>query len=439
MCDTTKSDSVLQSTMNLIEEQKNNIEDGKINGIPFAIKEVRKELPCITRGSFVGITAGSKGAKTQLMNNIIIFNSILYAYEHPDLLRVKILFFGLEESPEDILMRFISYLLYVKSGYKIRVDHSVLISSDKEHLLSDNVYNIIKSDEIQDILKFYDNNVIFYEENNSVGIDKRVNEYADTHGVTTAVAWKKDESGNQKPIKTTYKPNDENEYVFVVIDHISLVSPVKGELNLTAAINNVSHNCVRYKNKYKYIPVLVQQQAAQETQGLQARMSNNIRSTKAGLADSKSTGNDFTLLLGLTNPYAMEVDNYLGYDVTKLKGYFRLFEIILNRHGQSNGLYPLFFDGAVNYFQTLPNPNDSAKLEIVYRHIEEIEKSTPKSNQGIKENESLSEKINNEDYVTEKSTSAIQFMRINKKNTSWLRNLTKKIRKHYLTKTEKSM
>lgn len=407
MCEYNQGESVLKSTMELIETQKKNIEEGKINGIPFAIPEVRKDLPCITQGSFVGLTAGSKGAKTQLMNNLIIFNSILYAYEHSDLLRVKMLFFGLEESPEDIFMRFISYLIYVKSGYKIRVDHNILISIDKAHLLSDKVLSMIKSDEIQDILKFYDKCVIFYDETNSVGIDKAVNTYARTHGTIENVAYAEDSNGKKIPIRQVYHPNDPDEYVFVIIDHISLISPTKDEFNLTSAINNMSHYCVKYKNLYKYIPVFVQQQAAQETQGLQARISGNVRSSKAGLSDSKSTGNDFTLLIGLTNPYAMEIDNYMGYDITRLKGYFRLFEIIFNRHGQSNGLYPLFFDGAVNYFQTLPRPEDYKRMNKVYENIKKIEEATPYSNQGLLEDEIKSMKSSSDTN----RTSAIKFVR----------------------------
>ena len=90
----------------------------------------------------------------------------------------------------------------------------------------------------------------------------------------------------------------------------------------------------------------------------------------AGLADSKSTGKDCTVMIGITNPYVWEVSNYLGYNIGILKSSFRCMEIVLNRKGQSNGICPLYFDGACNYYNELPLPNDVDKINEVYNKIQ---------------------------------------------------------------------
>lgn len=115
-----------------------------------------------------------------------------------------------------------------------------------------------------------------------------------------------------------------------------------------------------------------------ETGGIEARKTGNIRPTKAGLSDCKSTGNDVTLLFGITNPYSFEYPSYLGYDITKLKDNFRVMEVILNRHGKSNGLCPLFFDGAVNFFTPLPSSSDMDGLNLIYNHINSIARKVVK-------------------------------------------------------------
>lgn len=81
-------------------------------------------------------------------------------------------------------------------------------------------------------------------------------------------------------------------------------------------------------------------------------------------------------MIGITNPYSYELPNYLGYDVQKFKDHFRVMEIVLNRNGRSNGICPLFFDGAINSFKELPLPNDVININKVYSYLETRKKST---------------------------------------------------------------
>ena len=96
-----------------------------------------------------------------------------------------------------------------------------------------------------------------------------------------------------------------------------------------------------------------------ETGNLEAFKAGKIRPTMAGLADSKYTGRDCSVMIGITNPYSFELPDYYGYNITKLKGNFRVLEVVLNRNGMSNGLCPLFFDGAINFFEECPKPTDN--------------------------------------------------------------------------------
>jgi hypothetical protein len=105
-----------------------------------------------------------------------------------------------------------------------------------------------------------------------------------------------------------------------------------------------------------------------ETTNLEAFKANKIRPTKDGLKDSKRTGEDCTVLFGLTNPHAFEVPKYLGYDINTLEDRFRVLEIVLARKGRANGLCPMFFNGAVNQYQELPLPN-SPEMNSVYQYV----------------------------------------------------------------------
>ena len=132
------------------------------------------------------------------------------------------------------------------------------------------------------------------------------------------------------------------------------------------------------RDKYRYIPVLVQQQST-ENLDKEAFKLNKIRPTPAGLADCKDTRYDCNVMLGLSNPYAMEVKSYLGYDIMKLKDSQRFLEVMLSRDGTANSVKALYFDGAVSFFSELPAPNAPGYeefMEKVYSLIEKIRAST---------------------------------------------------------------
>ena len=133
-------------------------------------------------------------------------------------------------------------------------------------------------------------------------------------------------------------------------------------------IEKLSEYFVILRNRYFISPVLVQQQNM-ETTNLEAFKANKIRPTKDGLKDSKRTGEDCTVLIGITNPFSFGLPEYLGYNISTLKDSFRVMEIVLARKGKANGLCPLYFNGAINQYQELPLPN-TPELNNVYKYIE---------------------------------------------------------------------
>ena len=352
--------SLIDRTIEMMKERRERAINGEINCIPLPFRRFKNELPGIEQGIYYLISGLSKSSKTQITNFLFLYNSVIYAYNHPEKLRVKVFYFPLEETPEAITLRFLSYLLYEKFG--IRISPTDLKSTDVEHPIPDSVLEKINADEIQNILRFYESHVEFLEDRNPTGVYKVVNNYAKNHGTIhyRNIEFVNKETGikEERKVFDYYKPNDNDEYVFIIVDHVSLLESERG-LTLRETINKLSEYMVIFRNRYNYIPVIVQQQST-ETGNLEAFKANKIRPTMAGLADSKYTGRDCSVMLGITNPYSFELPDYYGYDITKLRGNFRVLEVVLNRNGQSNGLCPLFFDGAINFFEECPKPTDNS-------------------------------------------------------------------------------
>lgn len=371
--------SLIDEVYSNIKERKHNVETGKINGIPFPLKGLRKYIPSIERGNYLLLVGASKSGKTQLSNFLILYNSILYSYENQEKLSVKFIMFPLEEGKEMTLCRFMSYILYTK--YNIRISPTDMMSSNPEKPLPNDILSIMESKPFMDIINYFTSCVQFEEANTSVGIDVIVKNYAKSHGETIySEETFTDEDGNERHKIIGYKPKDPNEYVFVLIDNANLIVPTKEEKTILVAITNLSKYLVKYFTRYNYICVLLQQLLDSEINSMEAVKNDNILPSKASLKDCKSSGNDATIVLGISNPGSLQnLTTRYGYDLLKLKRkYLRIVNIIFQRFGEGEVIAPLYFDGAVNYYQDAPKPNDTEKMDKIYESIEQIEKGNTK-------------------------------------------------------------
>ena len=252
---------------------------------------------------------------------------------------IKILYFPLEETPDRIMQRFISWLLFDFSNGRIRVSPRELRSTTSP--VSKEVLDVINSEEIQDILKYFEEHIIFPEEStNPTGIYKYCKNYAEEHGTVYTKSGKyKDEFGNIQNIQVfdRYEQDNPNEYRLIIIDTINLIDTERG-MTLKQSMDKLSEYCAKYlRNRYNYSPVIIQQQAF-EQEGNEAFKIGRVRPSVAGLGDSKYTSRDSNVVLGLFSPFRFALKEYEGYDISKFKDNIRFLEMIVNRD-KHNYLY----------------------------------------------------------------------------------------------------
>lgn len=286
---------------------------------------------------------------------------------------IKILYFPLEETPERIMQRFISWLLFDFSHGEIRISPRDLRSTTKA--VPQEILDIITSEEIQDIIKYFEDHVIFPEEAcNPTGIHKFCVRYAEENGtVYTKPGKYKDEFGvvQERQVFDRYEQNNPNEYRLIIVDTINLIDTERG-MTLKQSMDKLSEYCAKYlRNRYHYSPVIIQQQAFDQ-EGNEAFKIGRVRPSVAGLGDSKYTSRDSNVVLGLFSPFRFALKEYEGYDISKFRDNIRFLEMIVNRDGNMGGLCPLFFDGAVCQFSELPRPDDSEGIKKVYGYLKRM-------------------------------------------------------------------
>lgn len=363
-----------------LKRRRDKLLNGGINSIPSPFLRFSDDFIGVEQGKYYVVTSTTKGAKTQFASFVFVFQTILYAYHHPEQLRLKIFYYPLEETPDDIMTRFMSFLLYNLSGGKIRTAPVDLQSTKNDRPVDNEILELLNSGEYAKILDFFEEHVIFSSSTNPTGVFVECKEYAEEHGTVYKKKQKvKDEfTGETKEIDAFdhYEQDDPDEYRIIFFDHVSLTSTEKGVITLKQGIDKLSENLVKLRNRYKYIPVVIQQQAF-AGESLDAFKENKLRPTIANLADSKYPSRDANVVLGLFSPFKYELPEYQHYDITKLKDNVRFLEVLVNRGGSPGGLVALYFDGAVNYFNELPRPEEKEALKQIYDFLVESRKRKP--------------------------------------------------------------
>lgn len=383
--------------INNLEKRRERLLNGQLNRIPPPFTRFGEDFIGIEQSCYYTITSFTKGGKSQFTSYTFIYKPLLFCYESKADIELKILYFPLEETPERIMQRFISWLLYDYSNGKIRISPKDLRSTVTP--VSQEILNIIKSPEIQDIITYFEDHIIFPDEPcNPTGIYKYCVRYAEEHGTIHTKAGKyKDEFGNlqERQIFDRYEQDNPNEYRLIIVDTINLIDTERG-LTLKQSMDKLSEYCAKYlRNRYHYSPVIIQQQAF-EQEGNEAFKIGRVRPSVAGLGDSKYTSRDSNVVMGLFSPFRFSLREYEGYNIAKFKDNIRFLEMIVNRDGEMGGLCPLFFDGAVCQFSELPKPDDREGLERVYAYLDTLRNSKKGVSFFIKSIKSLFNKKNSQ-------------------------------------------
>lgn len=369
--------SLKERVLQNLEKRRERLLNGDINSIPSPFVRFKDDFVGVEQGRFYLVTAATKGGKSQFASFVFIYNTLLYAYYHPEQVSIKIFYYPLEETPEAVMERFMSYLLYNLSNSTIRISPQDLRSTDNTKPLPQEILDILNSEEYSNILQFFEEHITFSYSTNATGVWKECKKYAEENGIVhTKKALIKDDLGVTREVDAFdyYESNNPNEYRIIFYDHLSLISTERG-MDLRQSMSKLSEYLVTLRNRYKFTPVVIQQQAMFET--TDAFKLNKLSPSIANLADNKAIARDVDVCLSLFSPYRYELPEYLGYSIKMLKDNIRFLEVLLNRHGQSNGVIALYFDGAINYFSELPKATDKEGLEKVYNYIKSI-KEQPK-------------------------------------------------------------
>lgn len=358
-------------------ERREKLLNGGVNSIPSPFPRFSNDFIGFEQATYYIFTSFTKGGKSQLVS-FLLYNALMFCYNNPEAkASIKVLYVALEETPERVMTRFISWLLYEYTDHKIHISPSDLRSSKNDRPLPEEVLEVLNSSEIEAIIDYFEDHIIFIQEKNPTGIYKACRRYAEENGKTiTKPAIYRDEFGKEQKTEAFdyYVPNNPNEYVIPVIDTINIVESERGYTKKQSIDKLSEYLAIYLRNRYGQSPVVIQQQNT-DNESIESVKFNRTRPTTAGLGDSKYTAHDANIVLGIFSPYKFGLKEYLGYPIDKFKDHFRTLEVLVNRDGELGGIIALFFDGAVCNWAELPKLDNTAEMNLVYNHLRKLEQS----------------------------------------------------------------
>lgn len=338
--------SILRRTKELIALGRSNT----ILSIPTRLNKLDRYVYGTRQGCFYLYGGETGTGKTTLARELHMHNAYEKYKEINDTSKLDVLFadFSLEISAEINMGAAISRKVYQDYGEVLPVPE--IFGWDKERpKLTDQAIRLI--DSYDGYFRDFEDKMIVYDS----GITP-----TQYHDALMAIAKKNGKFKTESRWISDcgeYTPNNPRLFVIIIVDTVNLADQEPGNEFLKAAIDRISRDSVLFRNKCGFTIVMIQQFNADISATDRSRFGITTPQLK-DYEDSKRTTKDANVVLGLYDPSRhMKEENtfFRGYDIAKMKGFFRSLHILKNRNGQSNKVLDLKFAGATGTFSELPN------------------------------------------------------------------------------------
>lgn len=363
--------------MDFLEEVRDGMK-GKYAGMSMQLPRMANFINDLQRRTYYLVGALPKSGKTAFIDKLFVLDP--YIHEYSKGRNVKILYFSYEIALIEKMAKFCAHFMFNKYGLTDengRPYSSSYVLSKGNLKCSDKNYQIIEEiyhNEITGIFGKPNEDgsrsggmVQFYEEPmNADAIKAEIISFAKGRGEFRKHEYVlTDRDGTKKPAfkYTGYTPNDPDEMVFYIVDHLGKIKVGKeGEKH---EIDELSRHSVYIRNILNYSPVLVQQ-LNRNIDSVERQKFNGM-DLGPSRTDFKNTGNpieDANIVMALFNPFLYPQiakhpgDN--GWDMRNLRDRYKSWHLLESRDTGGGVTIPMFFLGEIGDFHELPkDPNEN--------------------------------------------------------------------------------
>lgn len=334
----------------LIAKLKDNRERrlrGEYITIPFKHKSLQDNLFGIQRKSLYIVTAAPGVGKTQITKALFvhgIYDAILkYG------IKAHIYYYALEESNEKFDLTILTKSL--KNLFDIDKSYAYLQSFGENILDEETLQKLESLEEVFNNLHKYITIVDHLTDVDEI--------YSDVVNRLASTGTFEETENDEEETNLIYKPNEENRFDIIIVDHVSLLTSEKSA-HETIKKWSKQYSLGIFVKKFGATVINVQQQNAEQDKS-QFDMKGNVIVNKvlpsmSGLADNKTTFQDADYVITLFDPNKYNIPTMNNYNVGQMGNHVRIFSCIKARFGEMFNT-ALYFNGKTNEFIELPPAN----------------------------------------------------------------------------------
>ena len=156
--------------------------------------------------------------------------------------------------------------------------------------------------------------------------------------------------------KEEYIPNNPQQYLLVVVDHIKLLSVSAGH-TAKQEIDLACDFLIHFRNKCR-LTVTIVQQLNRNFKTMERRNSVNNLLDLSDLSDSGGPAQASECVIGIYHPYREKLSKCEGYDIRQLKDRARLAQLLKGRFGVADKSVGVCFYGEISMWKELPLPSE---------------------------------------------------------------------------------
>jgi replicative DNA helicase len=329
--------------------------DGKYEGLYNGFERINEYIFGVQR-KCITLIGGQSGCFKTTMLDFIVLNALMDAEKKGITLNVHYYSFEIDRLTKKC--NWISVQIYLIYGVIVPPEK---IKGFGKNRLTKEEQELVNSVSPEVNRLFNKINFTFKSEN-PTGIYKTIWNFMEKRGTFTYEHYTDDEGEEKKKVKK-YTLNDPDEYNLGVIDHLYLTKKEK-KFTTKDNIDKLSEYQVELRNLFGFSWINLQQ----FNQGLSAVERQKFKGVDISPAqgDFKDTTNpyqDADVVIGLMNPYKLDLDTCLGYDVKKLRSNFIMFKVIKNRLAGDNIAFGLYANPKSGSFTELPKDMNTADYQ----------------------------------------------------------------------------
>lgn len=348
---------IVETLMKQIDAGREGLNKGLYSGLP----KLDSLTYGIIRENITLIGASSGAGKSSLTSYMAVYNAYNEYLKSGKTIDIWWLIFSFEMSETALFLRLLSMHLW--DEYRLIVPHKTLLSLEEK--LSDEIYQKIL-DSKEWLLGLAERCTIIDKPVTAKGMYGRCKAFSEQHGEYILKA--RGKHGEEDWESYDYIPNNPQQYLVVVVDHVKLFDTQPGHTS-KQEIDEACKYLIHLRDKCKYSIYIVQQ--------LNRAFQDMSRRTEAGgvyadiqLSDFSDTGdtvNAANTVLAIFYPFREKCSKWKDYIVDPKRGglseRLRTISLLKNRDGNADKFVGVGFYGECHIWRELPKASEITDYE----------------------------------------------------------------------------